>query len=349
MLNGLYIILSLLVLCVIIIVHEFGHYLVGRLCGIGILEFSVGFGPKLFGWTRKGIDYSVRALPLGGYCKFLGEDSENSAPNAMNNASVWKRIATVAAGPAMNFVLAYISAVVMLCLFAFGTTTAMISEVYDNTPAAEAGLMAGDVIVAANGTEISNDNTGVSEVRQLITSADGAVTLTVDRGGEEISFDLTPALVTDETTGETKKQIGIVFDTQWETYSFLEAIPGAGRYMIEYTKELLDFLRKLIFKFEGAENVSGVVGTVAVMSDTMKSDPLLVWEILFLISLNLGIMNLLPIPGLDGGRLVFLIIEAVRGKPVPPDKEGLVHFIGLALLMLLAVVLVWHDIVTYIF
>ena len=114
--NFLYILLALLLLCVLIVVHEFGHFIVGRLCGIGVVEFAVGFGPKLFHWRGKETLYSIRAIPLGGFCKFVGEDDENPAPNAMNNMPVWKRFLTVAAGPAMNLLFAYLVGVVMLCM-----------------------------------------------------------------------------------------------------------------------------------------------------------------------------------------------------------------------------------------
>ena len=118
MLNSiLYILLAIVILGVIIVCHEFGHFIVGRLCGIGVVEFSVGFGPKILGWKHKGTQFSLRAIPLGGFCKFVGEDENNSAPDAMNNASVWKRILTVFAGPAMNFVLAFLAGIVVLCMF----------------------------------------------------------------------------------------------------------------------------------------------------------------------------------------------------------------------------------------
>ena len=170
------------------------------------------------------------------------------------------------------------------------------------------------------------------------------VDLTVDRDGETLSLSLTPAAV--EENGETVYQIGVMFTTR--TYTLGEAIPGAGRYMVQTTKNMLDVLRKLIFKGEGAENMAGTVGTVAVVSEVMRQDSSMALDILFLLSLNIGIMNLLPLPALDGGRLVFLIVEAVRGKPVPPEKEGLVHVIGLITLLALFVVLTFHDIRTFI-
>ncbi len=343
MTNILYILLAILLLGVIVVVHEFGHFLVGRLSGIGVTEFSVGFGPRLLRWRRGETDYSLRAIPIGGFCKFVGEDEENPAPNAMNNAPVWKRICTVAAGPAMNFVLAYAAAVLMLCLFYAGGVQPKIASVVDGAPAQTAELQAGDVVTAVNGTEIAFDDTGVSALRAAVQSGQ-TVDLTVDRGGETLSLSLTPAAV--EENGETVYQIGVMFTTR--TYTLGEAIPGAGRYMVQTTKNMLDVLRKLIFKGEGAENMAGTVGTVAVVSEVMRQDSSMALDILFLLSLNIGIMNLLPIPALDGGRLVFLIVEAVRGKPVPPEKEGLVHVIGLIALLALFVVLTFHDIRTFI-
>ena len=150
--NLLYTLLAIVLLGIIIIIHELGHFIVGRLCGIGVEEFSVGFGPKLFGWTRKGIDYSIRALPLGGFCKFEGEDEDNPSPTAMNSQPVWKRFLTVFAGPAMNFVLAFAAAMAVLMLFGTADLSTVIGEVVADAPAAEAGLLAGDRIVSANGS-----------------------------------------------------------------------------------------------------------------------------------------------------------------------------------------------------
>ena len=341
----LYILLAILLLCLLIVVHELGHYIVGRLCGIGVLEFSVGFGPRLIGWKRKGIDYSIRAIPLGGFCKFVGEDDGDvSAPNAMNNMPVWKRFLTVAAGPAMNVLFAYLAAVLMLCMF-YGTVSPAVDTIVEGSPAQQAQLMPGDVICAANGTEISNDAEGVNALRGIIQSSD-AVQLTVDRSGETLAVALTPDLVTDEATGESVRQIGITF--RFENYTLSSAIPGAGQLLKEMSTMMLNFLRGLIFRGEGAEDVAGPIGTVAVVSQYLAVDPSQLVYFAVVISLNLGIMNLIPFPGLDGSRLVFLTIEAIRRKPVPPEKEGMVHAAGLILLMALSVVLIWHDIVTFI-
>lgn len=342
--NLFYILIAILILGVIIIMHEFGHYAVGRMTGIGVVEFSVGFGPKLVGWSRKGIQYSLRAIPLGGFCKFVGEDEDNAAANAMNNQPVWKRFMTVAAGPAMNFVLAYVAAVAMLCMFYVADVYPSVESVAVGTPAEAAQLLQGDVIIAANGKEIAYGNQGVADLRALIAETE-ELHLTLLRGDETIDVDVTPAVVTAED-GSSARQVGIIFASR--TYSLGEAISGAGRYMVQVTVSMLDMLRNLFFKGEGLNEVTGIVGTVAVVSEIVQTDSKMILDILFLLSLNIGIMNLLPLPALDGGRLVFLIIEAIRRKTVPPEKEGMVHAAGLVLLFGLMIYLVFRDVFVYV-
>ena len=156
--NLLYILLAIVILGVLVMVHEFGHYIVGRLTGMTVLEFSIGFGPKLLGWRRKGIDYSLRLIPLGGYCSFLGEDENNDDPRAMNNQPVWRRFLTVLAGPLMNFVFAFLICVVSMMLYEGVRSLPQIQEVAAGSPAAEAGIAPGDTIVAVNGREITDGN-----------------------------------------------------------------------------------------------------------------------------------------------------------------------------------------------
>ena len=345
LINLLYILLTILLLGVVIFIHELGHFLVGRLCGIGVVEFSMGFGPKLVGWRRKDTDYSIRAIPLGGYCKFVGEDDGDPSLNAMNRMPVWKRFVTVFAGPAMNFVLAYVAAVVMLAMFYYYSYPTIV-EVADGTPAQESNLMPGDVVSSANGTTIPYDTTGTSVLRDIIQSSD-QLDLVVQRGDETLELMLEPRIVTDEATGETQKQIGIVFQSIRLTVA--DAVIEAGHSLWDMSSMMLDFLRNLIFTGEGVDQVAGPVGIVAETSQALQVDRSMVLQFLVVISLNLGIMNLLPLPALDGGRLVFLIVEAIRRKPVPPEKEGMVHAIGLLLFFGLAIVIMWHDLVTYVF
>ena len=343
--NILYILLAIVMLGIIVTVHEFGHYCVGRLCGIGIVEFSVGFGPRLLGWERKGIQYSLRAIPLGGYCAFVGEDAVNDDPRALNNQPVWKRFVTVLAGPFMNFVLAFVVCAIMLHFYFIAETYPIIDQVMPDQPAAQAGLMPGDHILEVNGQALTNDSAGVSQMIQVIQAGDLSrpIDLVVDRGGEKLNYSMTAAPVTDESGQTTRYQIGIVFSSR--TYNFFESIREAGSYMVETTGMMLESLKNLIFKGEGLEDTAGTVGIIAVVAQQAREGMYMVLWLIFIISLNLGIMNLLPLPALDGGRLLFLIIETIRRKPIPPEKEGAVHAVGMVLLLGLFVVLTYHDIV----
>ena len=343
--NILYILLALVMLGVIIIAHEFGHYLVGRLCGIGIVEFSVGFGPRLFGWERKGIKYSLRAIPLGGFCAFVGEDEQNPDPRAMNNQALWKRFLTVLAGPAMNFVLAFIVCAIMLGSWFIAETYPIVHEVTAGMPAEAAGLKAGDRILEVNGVELTNDTAGVRLMLSTMQAGDLSrpVDLVIERDGQRLDYAMTAVPVEQADGSPSRYQIGIVFSSR--TFTFFESIREAGSYMVETTAEMLESLKNLIFKGEGLEDTVGTVGIIAVVAQQAREGMYMVLWLMFIISLNLGIINLLPLPALDGGRLLFLIVEAIRRKPVPPEKEGMVHAIGMVLLLGLFVVLTYHDIV----
>ncbi len=345
LINLLYIVIAILLLCFIILIHELGHYIAGRLCGIGIVEFAIGFGPKIAHWERKGIQYSIRALPLGGFCQFVGEDEANAAPNAMNRQPVWKRLITVLAGPAMNLVLAFLAGIILYLGFAIHIYPQVDSLVAD-MPAAESQLEVGDVIIAANGTEIPFDDTGTETLRAIIQQSD-SIELTVQRGGETLTVTVEPVVVENAVaSGESVRQVGMTFHSGG--YSLGESIAASGRLFAEVSTLMYDVLSDLIFRGEGADQVTGVVGTVAVANQMLQLDASMIPYFVVIISLNLGIINLLPLPALDGGRLVFLIVEAIRRKPVPPEKEGMVHGIGMLLLFGLFIVLTWHDIVTYV-
>lgn len=342
--NILYVLLAIFMLGLIVTAHEFGHYIAGRLSGIGIIEFAVGFGPKLFGWERKGIKYSLRAIPLGGFCSFVGEDEQSDNPRAMNNQSVWKRILTVFAGPAMNFVLAFVVCAIMLNCFFLAETYPILDQVMVGSPAETAGLLPGDKITAINGISLTENTAGVNLLLSTMQESDltKPVSLSIQRDGSTTIYPIQAQQVTDEATGETSWQIGIVFKSR--TFNFIESIREAGSYMMETTSLMLDSIKNLIFKGEGLQETAGAVGIIALVSQRARDGMYMVLWLMFIISLNLGIMNLLPLPALDGGRLIFLFAEAIRGKPVPPDKEGMVHGIGLILLFGLMILLIFKDV-----
>ncbi len=362
MINLLYILLALVLLGIITTFHEFGHFLVGRACGIGVIEFAVGMGPRLCGWERKGTKYSLRLLPIGGYCSFVGEDEASDNPRAMNNQPVWKRMLTVLAGPAVNLLLAVIVATGLIAgglivnPFEIDSQPVLLSVV-ENSAAAEAGLLPGDTIASIDGEAISCDSAGMERAREIIgaTSAGETLTLTVKRGEETLDVSLSPRY----SEEDGRAMIGVSFQSFYRSYNLnvLEAIPEAFRLTGRVVVETVKFLKNLLiglFTGQGVQDgaVQGVVGIVSTVSDDMKTGfgmtfvdglhSILYW--LMVISMNLGIMNLLPLPALDGGRVLFLIVEGLRGKPFNREREGLVNLIGFALLIMLAIFITYKDI-----
>lgn len=341
--NFFYILVAVLMLGIIILVHELGHFLVAKLCKVQVEEFAVGMGMKLFSREHKGVLYSLRAIPIGGFCRFAQDI--DSPSDSLSAAPIRKRFPILIAGVFMNFALAFLCAVIMLYMYTVADVLPQVDTVLNDSPAQIAQLQVGDIITEVNSIPISYNYEGVALLRDTLAEAD-SVTLTVRRGNTAQTITLTPELVTDEVTGQSAKQIGIYFKTR--TCTLPEALRYGGVYMWDTTKDMLQTLKNLFFKGEGMESVTGPVGTISLVSEIVRSDSRMFLQLLFLISLNLGIVNLLPLPGLDGGRLVFLLVEAVRCKPVPPDKEGMVHAVGMLLLLLLAVLLTWHDIVNII-
>lgn len=337
--TAIWVILAILMIGIMILVHELGHFVVGRLCGIGVEEFSIGFGPKIFGWRKKEIDYSLRAIPLGGYVRFTGEDEDSADANAFNNHPVWKRFLTVVAGASMNFVLAFVAILLLFSLYGV-IQVPEFSAVEPGSPAEMAGLMAGDRVVAVDGIEISYDQQGFNEMYELFSArTDGTpFQLTIERGGEEFDVSVSKA-----QTEEGAWQMGVLLGVT-RRVSFPLAFEASCQAFVGMSGMLLDFLKNLVFCGEGVEQVSGTVGAIGQASQYIQQGFDMVLNVFASISLNLGIMNLLPLPALDGGRLVFLAIEGIFRKPVPRDKEGMVHAVGMILLFGLMIVLTYSDI-----
>lgn len=336
------IVLAILLFGFIVFFHELGHFLLAKKNKIDVDEFAVGMGPVLFQKTYKGTRYSIRLLPIGGYCA-MGEDEEaTDSPNNFNNKSVWARISVIAAGPVFNFILAWIFSVILI--FMIGYDRPVIGSVEDGYPAAEAGLQEGDRVVRIGDKNI-HIYREISAYLQFHPDED--VVLTYERDGEEHTVTLTPKM--DEELGY--ERIGLA--SSGNTKANLLTAFQYGTYEVKYWIEVtLDSLRMLVTGQIGVDQLSGPVGIVDVVDETYQQSRsygayVVAAQMLYLailLSANLGVMNLLPLPALDGGRLVFLFVEAVRKKRVPPEKEGYVHFAGIVLLMLLMVVVMYNDI-----
>lgn len=336
------IIIALLIFSIIIIFHELGHFWLAKANGIRVNEFCLGLGPTIFGFTKGETKYSLKLLPFGGACMMEGEDDDSSDERAFNKKSVWARISVVAAGPIFNFIMAFVFAFILVCNTGYDIPE--IVEVSEGYAAEEAGMQAGDVILEMNGKNIHF----YREVSSYALFHEGeSVEVTYERDGERYTTTLAPKY--DEELG--KYRYGFVGGkvVQGNLLQNLKYSVYEVKYWIDTT---VGSLKMLVTGGVTLNDVSGPVGLVDAIGDSYEESVsygyyaafLQMLYISILISANLGVMNLLPLPALDGGRLVFLIIEAIRGKRIDPDKEGMVHFAGLMLLMGLMVVVMFNDI-----
>lgn len=443
------VLLAILVLSIVVLIHEFGHFIIAKANGVAVVEFSLGFGPRLVHFKKGETIYSIKLLPFGGSCLMLGEDfmefegnddeedkqgiseeqrmaiEAHQSEKSFANKSVWARIAIIAAGPVFNFLLAFVLAVVIIgsigydpctvdvvkdnspaaeaglqvgdhitkvngetihfareysfirtfhaeetmnityerdgqkynttvtpeyikeSVYRMGITIAsdcVVSSVDDNSPAAKGGLKKGDIIKSVNDKDMESSTQFVDEINQ---SNGAEVKLNVVRDGEQLSLKVVPEMVETES-----------YYTGFSSYGAREKASPVGT--IQYAFHEVGYWVKTVVKSlgmmftgqVGINDLSGPVGAVSIMSDVVeesKSDGIFyvflnLLNLGVMISANLGVMNLLPLPAIDGGRLVFLFLEAVRGKPVKKEREGMVHFIGMILLMLLMVYIMFKDI-----
>ncbi|MDD5017230.1 MAG: M50 family metallopeptidase [Eubacteriales bacterium] len=324
---------ALLFVGIIIMVHELGHYSIGRACHIKIVEFAVGFGPKIKQWVKNDIIYSVRWIFLGGFTKFYGEDQDVDDKLAFNHQPAGRRALTIAAGPVFNIAFAFLLVVIVLC--AFGDYVPTVSEVWEDSPAEQAGLMAGDMIVEMNGVEMDF----YMEVQAAQNAASGeSIQLTVLRDGQELEFDI-PL----QYYEEHGLKAGFTYGPGRVYFGFFEAIALSFKWMFLLLKETLVAILG-IFTGKGMENAVGVVGIVDVLGEALRSSFEYVLRLGVAISASLAVFNILPLPALDGGRLVFIGIEKVFKKPVPRNIEGFIHLVGFALFFVLVILITYQDI-----
>lgn len=340
----MYVLIGILLLGILVAVHEFGHFIAARISGIEVMEFAVGMGPKIVSWTGKsGTKFSLRCIPLGGFCAFYGEDDTEGKtrddPRAYHKQNVWKRIFTVAMGPMMNFILAFIVALTFYWSSGLVEVLPVVDEVSADTPAAVAGIQPGDTLIAVDGVDYSTS--AVTDIQSALNK-EGTADVTILRGGEELTLAMTPVW----NDQYSRYMIGITFAQQTTALPFDIAVQAAWSYCVQAGSAVFDALGGLFTDAEVRDQISGPVGAVAVVSEAVKSDGFNAFiSLLVMISVNLGIMNLLPIPGLDGSRIVFHLIEAVRGKPIKPEREAMVHLIGMVFLFALIIFFTFKDVI----
>ncbi|MEG1560108.1 MAG: M50 family metallopeptidase [Clostridia bacterium] len=339
------ILVSVVVLGILVFVHELGHYAVGRFFKFSIVEFSLGMGPKILKKEKNGILYSIRAFPIGGMCQFYGEDEGATTEKSFNSHNVWQRIAVIVAGPLMNILFAIILAIISLTAYGDVKAIALPHPIIAEAPEAngaayKAGLIVKDEIIAINGAEITTSEELITAVRSVTGDS---LTMTVVREGQTMDFTVNG--IYDASLGYNRIGTSISdATTERISYSFFEACGQAFTYIGDVFSEMIKFFGMLFSGQVASGDVMGPVGTVSIIGQAVRLGFEVVLRIAILLSINLGIFNILPFPALDGGRLAFLLFEAVFKKRLPPEKEGLVHLIGLVILFGLIIFITFNDI-----
>ncbi len=374
-------IVTIIMFLVMVSLHEFGHFITAKIMDFKILEYSIGFGPAVWHSKKSEIQYSIRAIPFGGYCKFEGEDEASEDKRAFSNQPVWKRIIVVAAGGIFNIILGF---VLFLFIVPAGSpvSTNVIDEVVENSYIEEQGIMPGDEVVEINGKHVSFYN-DISLYTQDFTAGEECE-LVVKRDGEKLRFTFRPSesvtsyTYTEEGIEVTSSVNGVSEDTVFYKYgegaqrddSRIGTTETVTRLIIGFRPQQEDinalnvwgeawnqtkFVVKLVYNSlwqlvtgrAGMDQMGGPVAIVSEVNNAVNSGSqswLYVLNLTALLTINLGVFNLLPIPALDGGRLLFMLIELIRRKPIPPEKEGLVHAVGFLLLIALIIFVSFNDI-----
>ena len=352
----------LLMLSVLVVLHEYGHFIVARRNGVRVNEFAVGMGPKLAGWTspRSGTLYSIRLLPIGGYCAMEGEDGKTTEAGQQRefrehgelkgtgsvnfqSKSTWARLAIVLAGPVANFILAFV--ILLIGAFTFGVATAdappVVAQVTANSPAAAGGVIIGDQIIAIDEVKVTSSEDVVNTFHKSLGKP---LHVTLAHAGVQRTLNLTPAPCP-PSVGAKMGCIGIMPSPGYVHESFGATLRDAALQYGFIADNTVSSIGLLVTRFtQYAGQVSGVVGMGQVATTIQDIGWGPYFGLAAAISFALGLFNLLPIPALDGGRAAFIIAEMLRGKPVDPEKEALVHLGGFAILIGLMIVVAFHDI-----
>ncbi len=327
------IITALILFAVLVIVHESGHFLTAKAVGIRVNEFSVGMGPLIWKKETEETTYSIRALPIGGYVAMEGESDESDDERAFNNKPAWARALVVTAGPLMNFLLAVL--VIGGMITWSGTSVEpYVAEAPEGMPAYAAGILQGDRIVSVDGTEIS-DGEEISKAISEIPADAESVSLGVERGGTTQIIDI-PL----QETEDGSRIIGIRFEVG---HNLLKGILQGFRGSVEMERLMIAALGDILTGNADQGDVVGPIGVVSIVDQTVQTGFLNVLYLLALLSLNLALVNILPFPALDGGRLLFIVIRTVTGKAISDETEAKIHFLGMFVLFSLMIFITLKD------
>ena len=344
--NALLIIIALLLFNFIIFIHEFGHFFTAKLSGVKVNEFALGMGPAIFKIQKGETLYSLRAFPIGGFCSMEGEDEESDDESSFSKKPVWKRIIIVAAGAIMNIILGLVLMIILLSQQSYFASTT-VAKFADNATSSNYGLEVGDKILSINGYKVKTDR---DLTFALSTAPNATLNMLVERNGEKVNLE--------NVTFSTQKAENGMDIIQLDFYvmpierTFTSLMSQSFFTTVSTIRMVWASLIGIITGRFGFNDIAGPIGaasaigqaaSIGLQANFLQAVNNIVM-MMVMITVNLGIVNLLPLPALDGGRLVFLILEAIRRKPVPPKYEGWVHASGFALLMALMAVITFSDI-----
>lgn len=359
-----YIVPFLLVLTLIVFVHEMGHYLVGRWSGIRILAFSVGFGPELIGFNdRHGTRWKLCAIPLGGYVKFFGDEDAASVPDyerldqfseedrkrTFLGAKLWKRAATVAAGPIANFILAIAIFATLFSIYGKTIADPVVAEVRPDSAAAVAGIRPGDLLVAIDGSKVST----FDDVRRYVSvRPEQMIVIQVRRDGALVDVPMVPKRTEITDQFGNKMELGIIGiltnqetgNFRLETYGPLEAVGQGAVESWHIVTGTFSYLSNLVTGRMKADQLGGPIRVAQASGQMATLGIAAVLQLAAVLSVSIGLLNLMPVPILDGGHLMFYAVEAVRGRPVGPRMQDVAFRIGFAMVLGLMVFATWNDI-----
>jgi regulator of sigma E protease len=356
----------LFVLTVVVFVHEYGHFIVGRLCGVGVKAFSIGFGRELFGWNdRHGTRWKISAVPLGGYVKFVGDMNGASVPDeaalarmdpeerrlSFHHQPLAKRAAIVAAGPIANFLLAILVFAAVTFVAGRQILVPRVDVVQPGSAAETAGFMPGDLVLAIDGREIVS----FADMQRLIsTSAGDTLSFSVERDGGQLTLQATPQVREVEMPGFGKQKIGLLglqgsrnpADVKFVRYGLIDSVAAGFQETWNVIERTFNYLARMISGRESPQQLSGPIGILKVSGDVASAGGLAsLTGLIAILSVSIGLLNLFPIPLLDGGHLMFYAFEAVLGRPLSDRAQEIGFRIGLAIVVMLMLFATWNDIV----
>lgn len=340
------IILFVLILGVIVFVHEFGHFIFAKLTGVYVYEFAIGMGPKIFGKKGKETEYTLRAIPIGGFCQLAGEDLDDDdlkkvpKERRLQSKSCFQRFLIMFFGAGNNFISAILILFVIALIWGGTTMNPVVSSVEENYPAQIAGMEKGDKIKEINGHRIATSDD--ISLYLAIANPEETSEIKVEKANDqEMIYEIKPKKITEND--ETTYRYGIGIE-QEKTHGFANAITYTAKKTGSIFKQMAVTVGSLFTGGIKLNQLSGPVGIYSIVGEQSKGGLANILYLIAFLSINVGFINLLPLPAFDGGHILFIIIEKIKGSPVSPELENKIHTIGLFLLMLLMVVITFNDI-----